>query len=148
MTILRKRPSAGAVIGTIALFVALSGSAAAIQGRSGSTAASLTWTKLSLKNGWATEGGARPPAVAIDSFGIVHFRGAMHEPTGNSNNPFRLPLKFRSAKDVYLGLDLNVGNNGQMYLDPKTGQANLEGEGATISQAQQLTSLDGVSFAK
>ena len=148
MDLFRKRPSAGAVIGTIALFIALSGSAAALRGQPASPAAGLTWTKLTLRNGWTTYPGTRAPAVVVDSFGIVHFRGAMHEPSQSSVNPFRLPLKFRPAKDVYLPLDMETGHNGQMYIDHTTGLISLEEEDGLFTDAKALTSLDGASFSR
>lgn len=62
----------------------------------------LTYTPLTLQNGWGEYGsGTRKAAVAKDSDGIVHFKGAIA--TGGSNNiAFTLPKAFWPGGTVYV----------------------------------------------
>jgi hypothetical protein len=104
----------------------------------------LTFTNLSLVNGWHTYGGSAKPA-ATNISGIITFRGAMS--TGGTNPiAFTLPTGFRPATNVYVSVDLCNANKGELFIKP-TGVVKVQAEGGNFSQAQCFTSLDGVSFA-
>lgn len=153
MSILPKRPSAGTVIATVALLIALSGTAAGLPRHLAASnvahgtyasASPLAYTQLTLKNGWLPSPfSTRSPAVAKDSFGIVHFKGAMSN--GTTSNAFRLPSEFRPNKDVYVPVDLCNGISGRIIVSTD-GQVDVQSETA-FSDAQCFTSLEGASFA-
>jgi len=99
---------------------------------------------LTLEHGW-TGGpyGTAPPAASIEPDGMVHLYGAM---TTNGTDPvaFTLPPDFRPESNVYVPVDMCSGANGRLDITPD-GQVTVQTAGAW-SNAQCLTSLDGVSF--
>ena len=112
----------------------------------GATAAqAVTFTNLTLLNGWT--GGpfsTAQPSVAIIG-GIVHFRGAIAT-SGTNPEPFVLPASFRPSTNVFVPVDLCNATNGRLDIAP-SGVVTVEPEGGTFSNAQCFTSLDGVTFA-
>jgi hypothetical protein len=112
----------------------------------GVTAAqAVTFTNLTLLNGW-TGGpfGTGGPSVA-NIGGIVHFRGAIAT-SGSNPEPFVLPASFRPAVNVFVPVDLCNATNGRLDIAP-SGVVDVEAEGGTFANAQCFTSLDGVTFA-
>jgi hypothetical protein len=108
-------------------------------------AAAITVTPLTLVNGWTgAPFGTAPPSVLITS-GIVHFKGAIAG--GTSALAFTLPAAFRPSKSVFIPVDLCNATNGRLDITP-SGQASVEAESGTFSNAQCFTSLDGAWFAK
>ena len=109
-------------------------------------ATTVTYTNLTLINGWHTDtlDGAGKPAVANIS-GIITLKGAI---SSSSTNPvaFVLPKAFRPAADVYVPVDLCDANFGRLHIKPN-GVAEVAVE-SVFSNATCFTSLDGVSFAK
>jgi hypothetical protein len=112
----------------------------------GVTAAqAVTFTNLTLLNGWtAGPFGTGGPSVA-NIGGIVHFRGAIAT-SGANPEPFVLPASFRPAVNVFVPVDLCNATNGRLDIQP-SGVVNVEAEGGTFANAQCFTSLDGVTFA-
>src|SRR5215469_8964204 len=130
----------GAVAALLAGVVALPQSALAAAGPP-----SVTFTKLTLINGWNTYSGSASPAVA-DISGIVHFKGAISTSSGNTNLvAFILPPGFRPAKYVDVPVDMCNATSGELNIAP-TGVTQVISQGAN-SNATCFTSLDGVSFA-
>jgi hypothetical protein len=137
-----RRAAAGAVCAA-AITLPLSGAALA-------AAAPTTtpgFTPLTLVNGWANYkyGSARAAVASIN--GIVHLKGGI-KTRGTNPVPFTLPAGDRPAHNVYVPVDECTGDNGRLDIAP-TGVVTVEAEeGASWSNAQCFTSLDGVSFAK
>jgi hypothetical protein len=105
---------------------------------------STGFTPLTLINGWKPAPlGSAQPAVSINS-GIVHLQGAMVG--GTTLNAFTLPPAFRPSSLVVVPVDLCGANKGSVTISP-SGVADVTAD-VKFSDAQCLTSLDGVSFAK
>jgi hypothetical protein len=109
------------------------------------TESGLTFTGLTLVNGW-TNGpfGTRAAASALSS-GIVYLRGGMAT-TGTNAVPFTLPVGRRPSTDVYLPINLCGATKGRLFIPP-SGVVQVIAEGGAFSNAQCFTSLEGVSFA-
>ena len=106
---------------------------------------SVTFTKLTLLNGWGTYPGSASPAIA-DISGTVYFKGAITTSSSNTNNvAFILPPAFRPAKNVNVPVDMCGTTSGELAIAP-TGVTQVISQGAN-SNATCFTSLDGVSFA-
>lgn len=106
----------------------------------------LDFQPLALIHDWQPYPGARVPAVAIDSNGVVHLRGAITQLTGTDPDAFRLPKRYRPNGLVYVGVDLANGLPGRLII-------NLDGMVEVQSpddyaDAQLFTSLEGVKFSK
>jgi hypothetical protein len=145
----RRLDAVSLIIALTALFLALGGSATASEqpAAPGVSTVPLAYTTLTLQNGWT--GGpfsTRIPAVAKDSFGIVHFKGAMAT-SGTNPTAFTLPLAFRPSGTVYVTVDLCNANKGRLVISTN-GVVFVEAENGTFSNAQCFTSLDGVGFSK
>lgn len=105
----------------------------------------ITFTKLTLLNGWGTYPGSASPAVA-DISGIVYFQGAISTSNSNTNDvAFVLPPAFRPAKFVNVPVDMCNSTEGELDIAP-TGETQVISNGAN-SNATCFTSLDGASFA-
>jgi len=113
----------------------------------GATAAqAVTFTNLTLINGWtAGPFSTGKPAVAIIG-GIVHFRGAIAT-SGTNPEPFVLPASFRPSTNVFVPVDLCNANNGRLDITPSGDVTVQQQSGDPFSNAQCFTSLDGVTFA-
>jgi hypothetical protein len=106
---------------------------------------SVTFTKLTLLNGWGTYPGSASPAIA-DISGTVYFKGAITTSSSNTNNvAFILPPAFRPAKNVNVPVDMCGTTSGELAIAP-TGVTQVISQGAN-SNATCFTSLDGASFA-
>ncbi len=84
----------------------------------GATAAqAVTFTNLTLLNGWtAGPFGTGQPSVAIIG-GIVHFRGAIAT-SGTNPEPFVLPASFRPSTNIFVPVDLCNATNGRLDIAP------------------------------
>ena len=113
----------------------------------GATAAqAVTFTNLTLLNGWtAGPFSTGQPSVAIIG-GIVHFRGAIAT-SGTNPEPFVLPASFRPSTSVFVPVDLCNATNGRLDIAPSGVVSVQQQNGDPFSNAQCFTSLDGVSFA-
>jgi hypothetical protein len=133
----------GAMIGVVALLVALGSGAVIAQAGSQTGAA---FTTLTLKNGWT--GGPFStglPAVAKIS-GVVVFKGAMANASTANPVAFTLPAGFRPSKAVFVAVDEADANTGRIDI-ATSGVVTVEAPGGNLAIAKTFTSLDGVSFA-
>jgi hypothetical protein len=135
-------PSPGTLIATVALLVALGGTALAARPSSNPVP---VFTRLALINGW-TDGGFRTakPAVAVIS-GIVHFKGAMSS-SGSDSEAFILPAKFRPRNAVFVQVGMCDGTTGRLIIGTN-GITSVHAEN-DFTNAACFTSLDGASFAR
>src|SRR5262245_42242723 len=114
----------------------------------GATAAqAVTFTDLTLINGWngGPFGTAQPSAATIG--GIVHLRGAIAT-FGTNPRPFVLPAPFRPATTVIVPVDLCDAHNGRLVIVPSGGVLVQQEDGDPFSNLQCFISLDGATFAK
>jgi hypothetical protein len=133
--------SVSPMIAMVALLLALGGSARVAH--ADWVNPNLTFTTLTLVNGWTgAPFGSGIPAVN-KSNGIVHFKGAMAG--GTAATAFTLPAGMRPHAIVYLAVDMCNATNGRLVIDTG-GVATVQAE-TSFSNAQCFTSLDGVSFA-
>src|SRR5262249_15386742 len=97
---------------------------------SGASAAPLSFTTLSLKNGWVAYGqGTGLPAVAIDCDDVVPLKGGMRQPTPHGVAPFTLLAKFRPNRTIYVTVNclaalsgrLIIQTNGIVFVEASTG---------------------------
>lgn len=162
------RPSPAIVVALLALFVALSGSAYAVQrlqsGDSliaqrslsgnrlrlgtvtGAEVADLTWHDLTLINSWFDLGaGVRTPGWAIDADGVVHLRGVIAQNGGTSHEFAQLPTAARTARAIVLATVVANGRAGLVAI-LHNGTMIAEAMGDPID-AFLSTSLDGITYA-
>jgi len=120
----------------------------------------ITWTNLTLMNGWQNYWGtSNPPAVALIN-GVVTFRGALKNPNPTGNIAFVLPTAFQPtiANNLVMKTVLNLNKGGMLFAhhkDPPDGVAPgsvyvyQDSTYPTLGpEAKAFTSLDGVSFDK
>jgi hypothetical protein len=106
---------------------------------------STGFTPVTLINGWKSSSlGSAQPAVSIKS-GVVYLQGAIVD--GTALNAFMLPPAFRPSSLVVVPVDLCGANRGSLTIAP-SGVATVNADVNNFTDAQCLTSLDGVSFAK
>ena len=107
-------------------------------------ARATSFTSLKLLNGWTnTPDSTAHPSVRTIA-GVVYFKGAMST-SGSNAHAFTLPKAFRPPVNVFVPVDMCNATKGRLNIFP-SGVVDVMGEG-TFSNAQCLTSLDGVSFA-
>ncbi len=100
--------------------------------------------KLDLMHGWKNIKGS--PAAAISAYkGIVHLQGAITQASGTDTEPFVVPAAFRPQAEVILKVDLCNASNGRILINPD-GTTAIDAQ-FDYSDAQCLTSLDGVTYA-
>ena len=105
-----------------------------------------SFTPLTLENGWTSYGsGMAAPAVRNTS-GIVHLEGAI-QTNGTNGGAFTLPPGDRPSAYFTVKADLCGANNGSLFIEP-SGVVVVETPAGGWPNAQCLTSLDGVSFAR
>jgi hypothetical protein len=106
---------------------------------------STGFTPLTLINGWkSAPAGTAEPGVSINS-GIVYLHGAIAD--GTTSSAFTLPPAVRPSSLVVVPVDLCGANKGRLTITP-SGVAEVNADVNKFSDAQCLTSLDGVSFAQ
>src|SRR5215203_3732841 len=107
----------------------------------------LTFTNLTLKNGWVGDCfGGGVPQIAKSSEGIVYLRGEMCRTSGSSDNPFDMPPGFIPSKELYLTTDQASATTGRLFIDT-TGEVTAEDDFDHPGSAAMFTSLAGVSYA-
>jgi hypothetical protein len=113
------------------------------------TAAGVTWTSLSLINGWATENGTYGtgnPKVSLQG-GIVYLSGSLAQSTPGSATFAILPSAFRPAHNMYITVYTNSSTTGTLFIAHsgvmEAYSSTSCGSGDT---AQCFTSLATVSF--
>jgi len=100
---------------------------------------------LTLQNGWTNSPLSTSKVEAGNIYGLVYFKGAIA--TGGTNpQPFSLPAALAPVTNVSIPIDLCNGAKGALYIRPQ-GEAMINTENS-FSDAQCLTSLDGVSFVQ
>jgi len=111
--------------------------------------AGVTWTSLSLINGWASENGAYStgnPKVAAQS-GIVYLSGSLAQSTPSSSEFAILPSSFRPAHNMYITVYTNGDTTGTLYIGHDgTMEAYSGTPCGSGNTAQCFTSLATVSF--
>ena len=111
--------------------------------------AGVTWTSLSLINGWASENGAFStgnPKVAAQS-GIVYLSGSLAQSTPSSSEFAILPSSFRPAHNMYITVYTNGDTSGTLYIGHDgTMEAYSGTPCGSGNTAQCFTSLATVSF--
>lgn len=108
------------------------------------SAATADAVELQLQNGWGEFPIATSAPEAFLHGDVVYLKGAI---SGGTNSlAFTLPLEMRPAHDVYVMVDLDQANVGRLWITP-SGQVHVQAA-TDFGHAQDLTSLDGVSFAR
>ena len=75
------------------------------------------YTPLTLINGWTNYGSGTANAAVTSINGLVHFKGAIHTSSGNTNDvAFVLPPGFRPAKNVAVPVDMCNANSGELAI--------------------------------
>jgi len=140
----RLHRAAASAVCAAAVALPLISAAGAQAAASAPHALTSSWTSLKLQNGWADYGfGTAGPAVTNIS-GIVHLKGEIAT-NGTNQAPFTLPARDRPATAVFVPVDLAAGTAGQLEIAPSGVVAVIPEQ--SWSNAQTLTSLDGISFA-
>jgi hypothetical protein len=112
-------------------------------------AAADTVHKLALDNGWQS---GEPTFDTGDpsywvSGGVVHLSGAVFQPSGTGQIFAVLPKADRPAHDLYIQVMVytpdNTANAGTVLIEP---DGAMYAYSPTASDAQQYTSLAGISF--
>jgi hypothetical protein len=109
------------------------------------TSSGYTALTLTPGAGWTNAPFSTHSAGAANVGGIVHLIGAIAT-TGTSTQPFVLPTQFRPATAINVPIDLCLVNRGTLVIGADGTTSVTLGPGATWSDAQCFTSLDGVSF--
>jgi hypothetical protein len=127
-----------------------SGHSAAASQASQATAAGVSWTSLSLINGWASENGTYAsgnPKVAQQS-GIVYLSGSLGQGTPASSQFATLPSSDRPTHNMWITVYTFGGTSGTLYIGHDgTMEAFSSGScNASQTNAQCFTSLATVSF--
>jgi hypothetical protein len=111
--------------------------------------AGVTWTSLSLTNGWASENGtfqSGNPKVGQQS-GIVYLSGSLHQPTPGSSQFATLPSSFRPSHNMWITVYTVSDTSGTLFIGHDgTMEAFAPGNCGSGNTAQCFTSLAGVSF--
>jgi hypothetical protein len=111
--------------------------------------AGVTWTSLSLTNGWASENGTFStgnPKVAAQS-GIVYLSGSLGQSTPASSVFAILPSSFRPAHNMYISVYTNGDTTGTLYIGHDgTMEAYSGTPCGSGNTAQCFTSLATISF--
>ena len=132
----------------LAVTAVLAGAVALPQSALGAVAnPAVTFTNLTLINGWGAYAfGTATPAVA-DISGIVYFKGAISTSSSNTNDvAFVLPSGFRPSKYVQVPVDMCNSTMGELNIAPD-GVTQVISAGSN-KDATCFTSLDGASFAR
>jgi hypothetical protein len=120
---------------------------AAILATSPASAAPLSYTQMSLINSWvAYSPNTRVASAAIDADGIVHLRGAIRQNADDFDVAFILPVSMRPNKVILVTTNLFNAAAGRLRIFPD-GSVQVQALGSHFD-AQQFTSLDGVSFSQ
>jgi uncharacterized low-complexity protein len=112
------------------------------------TIPALTWTELTLENGWKAYGGAYggTPAFTKDVEGFVHLTGTLNGEAKTSEAIAILPTGFRPPKGAWVAVGNSNGSFNPYSVNlfiTTTGEINVEsGEKAN----DKFVSLEGVEF--
>ena len=110
----------------------------------------LRWVNLTLTNSWVdanTTPDSRPPAVAVDAKGIVHFRGQIACPSTICSEQFStLPAGFAPSQGVKVTANQFNTATGQININSDGTLENFDDPQNTGAQFTR-TSLDGITYA-
>lgn len=106
-------------------------------------ASAFGFAAFALQNGWTHAPFATAVAAGRNLDGNVYLKGAVAG--GTSSGLFTLPAGLRPNTNVYVPIDLCNSTKGRLLVQPN-GSVSVQAHGA-FSNAQCLTSLDGVSFS-
>jgi hypothetical protein len=157
------------LVAVLALFVALSGSAYAVQrlqsGDSliaqrslsgnrlrlatvtGKEVADLTWHDLTLINDWYNwQSTNRAPGWAIDAEGIVHLRGDISQNPDNVLQFARLPKAARPNAEIFLAASMEGGFSSGSIVIKADGTMSAFGS-FNMTDSRTITSLDGLTYS-
>jgi hypothetical protein len=109
----------------------------------------VTWTSLSLINGWATENGTYGtgnPKVSLQS-GIVYLSGSLAQSTPGNDTFAILPASFRPAHNLYITVYTNGDTSGTVFIAHSGVMEAYSGTACgSGNTAQCFTSLATLSF--
>lgn len=109
----------------------------------------VTWTSLSLINGWQSENGTYGtgnPKVAEQN-NIVYLSGSLAQPTPASDEFAVLPSSFRPTHNLYITVYTNGDTSGTLYIGSNgVMEAYSPGSCGSGDTASCFTSLATVSF--
>jgi hypothetical protein len=110
--------------------------------------ASATMTKLALINGWNSAQptyGTGDPSYSVNN-GVVHLSGSLLQPQAGGQMFAILPQAARPTNYLYIKTEVYSGstaNTGTVVITPN---GEMYAYSLTASQAQQYTSLAGISY--
>jgi hypothetical protein len=112
--------------------------------------AGVSWTSLSLVNGWVSENAAFQsgnPKVAQQS-GIVYLSGSLAQPSGSSSQFATLPSSDRPTHNMWITVYTVNGTSGTLFIghDGTMNASSLSSCSGTQNSAQCFTSLATVSY--
>ena len=131
-----RRPSPGTVIATLAVFVAVGGTAVAVDDRTSKVQAH----KLELKNGWLKYGGDSLPPRYFKVGDVVYLEGAMYNGT-TGVTALRLPSGARPAGEVRFAVPSGPGTYEELVIT-ENGSGIVEDYG----DPNGYVGLDGITF--
>jgi hypothetical protein len=109
----------------------------------------VTWTALSLVNGWASSNGTYGtgnPEVSIQS-GIVYLAGSLNQATAGSFTFATLPTAYRPTHNLYITVYTYGDTSGTLFIGSNgTMEAYSSGTCNTGDTAHCYTSLASVSY--
>jgi hypothetical protein len=110
----------------------------------------VSWTSLSLTNGWVSENAtfsSGNPKVAIQS-NIVYLSGSLAQPSGGSAVFASLPASFRPTHNMWITVYTFAGTSGTLFIgkDGTMEASSSSSCGASQNSAQCFTSLATVSY--
>jgi hypothetical protein len=105
-------------------------------------AATFTWHKLTLINGWQTGADKRPPSYAIKG-GVVYLTGTLQQPVSGSSEFAILPTAARPSHTLYRTVYTYGLTTGTLYILP---DGIIEAYSKSVAAAQVYTALAGVSY--
>ena len=152
-----RRPSAGTVLGTVALVFAVSGVAVALPGTNSVNSGDIKnrsvkprdlakpkVRNLTLINDWGPD--ASPcvtPRVVREVTKTVRLEGCIDQAGIGPSHAFTLPTGFRPAGRTFLTVDVDGTNHGRLVINTN-GEVDVFDGGSNDSKG--FTSLDGVTF--
>jgi hypothetical protein len=124
--------------------------AAASTPAAGQTVATgVSWSSLSLINGWVSENGAYQsgnPKVAQQS-GIVYLSGSLAQPGGGSSEFAVLPTADRPTHNMWITVYTNGDTSGTLFIATSGAMEAFSATGCgSLNTAQCFTSLATVSY--
>lgn len=116
------------------------------KGDTGPTRPPLSWTNLTLVNGWSGSCGGGVPGIAKSSEGVVYFRGAICRTSGTSEFPFTVPAGFIPSQEVALSVSEYVSATGRIRLRAD-GLVQVQDDPDHLGVSAAFTSLAGASYS-